>query len=92
MMRAALMSRSKRVEPDGQVHSRLTWSRHNGQREACSVVQTLEVAVKALMRSDHQQLDRLWVQNAIGKQAQLVVHILPGLKTGDSYGAQTASV
>lgn len=37
----------------------VTWSIHNGQREASSVVQTLEVAVEVLMRSDHQQFDSL---------------------------------
>ena len=55
----------------------------DGQREAASIVQTLEVAVKVLMRSDHQQLDSLWVQNAVGEQARLVDHLeLVYLHTG----------
>ena len=42
-----------------------------------------QVAVKVLMRSDHQQLDSLWVQNAVGEQARLVDHLeLVYLHTG----------
>ncbi len=33
-----------------------------------------EVAVEILVRANHQQLERVLIQNAVGKQAQQVAH------------------
>ena len=52
-------------------------------RESYSVVQVLEVAVEIFVRPNHQQLDGLSIQNAIGEQTQRVDHLeLVDLHTG----------
>ena len=33
-----------------------------------------EVAVKILVRTNHQQLERVFIKNAVGKEAQQVAH------------------
>lgn len=46
----------------------------------------LEVAVEVLVRTDHQQLQRVLIQDAVGEQAQQVAHA----KLVDLYAGQIA--